>query len=304
MVQWLSKGLVTVFLLFAGFDLQAQTTRVQQDADYKDPNTHEKFRKRRLAVSAWQINQLKQGALVVRLNTGRMLIDALKRQGLDDEAEKARLEQAAINKNIILAYTERYTFSKVYFLPSNFSDTLLKGARSGIFVDSTLNVDPSITMQENFYLLAEGDYVYNSSIGFVPEDSAMAVVERGNPSSVYFPIVIKNKYGHQLKAPFPYSTNKNIYLKTGPVVFVNLEGKSIPFVVQRDRELWKSSHDESMSYKINGKSVQLTIPRMFTRQAMADLVGEFNTDLTAFYRSAAQLAESNKENQEYKPFFY
>jgi hypothetical protein len=114
MVQWLSKNGVAAAALLLVFSAGAQSEPADLGSkDYKDPKSHERFRKRRIAVANWQINQLKEGALVVRLGTNRHLINGLKKQGQDLMAEKARLEQAAINKNYIRAFLDKYDFSKV-----------------------------------------------------------------------------------------------------------------------------------------------------------------------------------------------
>src|SRR5690606_7913607 len=42
---------------------------------------------------------------------------------------------------------------------------------------------------------------------FVPEDSAKFVTEHGNPT-LEMAVVLKNKYGHQLKKPFPYRVQR------------------------------------------------------------------------------------------------
>jgi hypothetical protein len=189
----------------------------------------------------------------------------------------------------------------VYFIYGGSSDSLRNGTRSGIFLDSNLNVNRSLTMNEKFYLLAETDYVYNSSIGFVPEDSAMKVTERGNPSSAEFPIVVKNKYGHQLKNPFPYSVSRVIFSKSMPVVEVNLNGQRIPFTVTSSG---RTGGTPVSTYKINGKDMELAIPRMYTYEVMSEVVDEFNADLNKFYRDSARITENSKEYKEGKPFFY
>jgi hypothetical protein len=292
--------LIVLFALSAA--VIAQTTQYSdKEKDYKDRKSHENYRKRRLAVASWQINQLKDGALVVRLNTNHLLINAFKQRGLPEEAERARLQQAAINLNIIRAYTNKYKFSKVYFMYGTSSDSLRKGTRSGIFIDSTLKVNPSISMNEKFYLLAESDYVFNSSIGFVPEDSATSVRERGNPSSDEFPIVVKNKYGHQLKNPFPYSISKIVFSKGVPVVEMPIEGQRIPFTVTTSMN---SGGNGVTNYKINGKDMELTIPRIYTYDIMSEIVREFDAELNKFYRESPKQDESDKAYQDSKPFFY
>jgi hypothetical protein len=162
------------FLLFISFGVFSQNTAndVFRPQEYKDQEQFKNFYSRRNEIGKWQINQLKNGALLVRLHTNKNVIESLKKMGKADLATRKELELMAVNKNIVMAFTRFYKFSKVYFFFSDRSDTLLKGARSGIFLDTNLVIDPKIEMKENFYLLAEQDDAYNSSIGFVKEDTA------------------------------------------------------------------------------------------------------------------------------------
>ncbi|MBL7895798.1 MAG: hypothetical protein JNK50_10950 [Bacteroidia bacterium] len=237
MAQWLSK-IIFAFLFFvpAIHFAQDKNKSVYNPPDYKDNSQFEHFYKRRTAISKWQINQLKNGALVVRLHNNKKLIESLRKMGKADLATQKEYEMMAINKNIVLAFQKYYTFSKVYFFYSHHSDTLLNGTRSGIFLDSNLVVDPSIEMKEKFYLLAEKDDVYNSSIGYVKEDTALLVKEIGNPSKEAA-IVIKNKYGHQLKDPFPfYVTNKSTVTGT-PIVKIKVGDAIIPVNVEKRQRI-------------------------------------------------------------------
>lgn len=182
--------------------------------DYQDNSQFKNFRKRRIIVGAWQINKLKtEGAIVVKLKTNNLAIEQLIKQEKKELAIEKQLEQFAVNKNTMLAYMENFNFCKVYFIYSGNSDSLLAGKRTGIFLDTNLRVDPSITMTEKFYLIAEKDFAYTSSIGFVPEASAKQLKETGNPIKM-MAIVLKNKYGHQLKKPIPYATTEKSFINT------------------------------------------------------------------------------------------
>jgi hypothetical protein len=303
MVHWLSKtSLILVILFFADSILAQPATGGTSTEDYKDAKTHEKFRKRRQTVSAWQINQLKRGALVIRLKTNHMLINELKKRGEIHDAEKARMEQAAINLNMMRAFLNNYRFSKVYFIYSNSSDSLLNGTRSGIFVDTTLKVNPAITMKENFYLLGESDFVYNSSIGFVREDSAKYVTERGNPSSMEMPIVLKNKFGHQLKNPFPYTTGRFVFTKNTPSEEIVIGGKPVVYSVSNGTSWLRG--DRPSGYMYEGSMLNLSIPRMMTYDVLSLFVWELNADLEGFYRGNGGFTENNKNYEDSKPYFY
>jgi hypothetical protein len=200
----LNKCFGFLFLLFAGFSFaQTDADDVFRPKDYKEQDQFKHFFKRREVVGKWQILQLKNGAVVVRLHNNKKLIDQLKKRGQADLALQKEHESFALNKNISRAFIKHFTFAKVYFIYSNSSDSLLRGTRSGIFLDSNLIVDPKIEMTEKFYLIGERDVIYNSTIGFVKEDTARFVKESGAPSKE-MGIILKNKYGHQLKDPIPY----------------------------------------------------------------------------------------------------
>ena len=274
-----------LFLLgiFVGSAQQEIEEQYHDTKDYKDKEQFEKFRKRRMVVAGWQINQLKSGALVVRLKTSKTLIDALRSKGQTVLADEKQLEQDAININTMRAYINNYTFSKVYFMYSNFSDSLLNGKRAGIFLDTTLTIDPKIVMEEKFYLLAERDYTYNSSIGFVPEDSARIQIEKGNAIKEV-PVVIKNKYGHQLKAPFPYYAGEkfNQQKKIDYIVYITINGQSIPFNVGGIK---KSRTEKTFRYK--GVEMSVNIPKHYTYVKISASVERMNEYLQAFYQSAS-----------------
>jgi hypothetical protein len=235
--------------------------------DYKGKD-FKRYNKRATAISKWQINQLKDGALMVRLKTNQNKIDALKKLGKMDLAAHEENEMFVINKSIVRAYLKSYTFSKVYFFYSNFSDTLLKGARSGIFLDSNLVTDPSLKYDGNYYLVAEEGLSYDSSIGFVPEDSARIVTEAGStPVDCY--VVVKNKYYNQLKHPFPF---RILYWGISQVMtdvyMVNASGKIIHAKVSKSRTPEKYDHyifnfsNNLQRFYEESKDYQVTDPKL------------------------------------------
>lgn len=230
MVLSLNRFLLVLFVL-SSLVSKAQEERTG-DKDYHD-DTFKKYGKRAGQIAAWQIQNLKFGALVVRLQTNQRKIEAYRKIGQEKQALEVIAQTQFYNKLIIKAFNKKFDFCKVYFIYANCSDSLLKGVRQGIFVDTTLSVNPSIVMNEKFYILAERDRVYNSSIGFVKEDTAKYVSESGN-SSIEAAMVLKNKYGHQLKSPFPfyikksYRKSSSFYIQVGsfqidPGVFKEIE---------------------------------------------------------------------------------
>ncbi|MCX7728480.1 MAG: hypothetical protein N2203_03310 [Bacteroidia bacterium] len=173
-------------------------------SDYGNTEQFRHFRNRRLLISNWQINQLADsGALIVRLKSNKKAIDLLKRENKLTAAKEIEKQTYQLNKLIVRAFYKHYNFSKLYFIYDYSSDSLLKGYKKGFFLDTNLNRNTDIEMKEKFYLIAEKDKIVQSSIGFVPEHEASKVSETGAPVKDVA-IVIKNKYGHQLKSPFPY----------------------------------------------------------------------------------------------------
>jgi hypothetical protein len=318
MAHWLNKKIYLVIagLLSAGFsfaqnDVSAGDDRIKMtEREYKDPDQFEKFRKRRIIVSNWQINELKKGALVVRLKTNKMLIDELLKQGNTKLAEERRLEQYAINKNTMFAFLDNFQFCKVYFIYSNSSDSLLNGTKRGIFLDTTLSVNPSIVMSESFYLLAERDYGYNSSIGFVPEDSAKRVIEKGNPVK-QMAFLVKNKYGHQLKHPFPYYVKEKNFMDAAfdfPIQTARdpLTGQTyITFIINRTylKDLKNNPKNATVTPKMGPAKNIVKVKKQFTYEKLAESVTELNDNLDRFYKDNAT-PDVTRIDQTIRPFLY
>ncbi|MEW6773720.1 MAG: hypothetical protein AB1304_06960 [Bacteroidota bacterium] len=166
-----------------------------------------KFRQRRILLANWQINQLADsGALIVRLKSNRKVIEMLKAQQKLKTAKEVELSTYSENKKIVSAFARNYKFSKLYFMYDYSSDSLLKGFRKGFFLDTNLNRNPDIELKEKFYLIAERGSLVESHLGLIPDSLATKVSESG-PTSKEVAIIVKNKYGIQLKHPFPYYVN-------------------------------------------------------------------------------------------------
>ena len=278
--------------------------------DYKDPDQFKNFNKRRKVIAVWQINELKEGAVVVRLKNNKLLLDQLKKTGKEGMAEKKVLEQYAINKNTMMAYKDFLVFCKVYFIYSNSSDSLLNGARSGIFLDTNLNIDPSIEMKEKFYLLAERDYGYNSSIGFVAEDSARIVTEKGNAVR-QMAVVLKNKYGHQLKSPFPYQLKEKNYLDESgfdfPIrVIKNEQGTTLSYTVDKTYFADIASNPQNRASKMVKETAilkKVEIQKQYTYEKVGEAVDQLNAELLQFFRQAPGLDKS-RLRKDFLPYLY
>lgn len=204
MVQKLNKSACFVFVFLSAFCF-AQNDGVKSPVynDYKSDTSYTDFSKLRFKVAYAQINLLKKGALLVRLKTNSRAISKLKSAGNIDLATNLEKETELENRIIMSAYKKEFTFCPVYFFYSECSDSIRKNNITGIFIDSTLQVNSSIVCKASFYLIAEQDGIYNSSLGLVPESIANAAREKGSYTRDAA-IVVKNKYFIQLHKPFPF----------------------------------------------------------------------------------------------------
>lgn len=296
----LSLFIATILGISVGLS-QDEASITPEYKDYKDKEQFEKFYKRRKWIAAWQIHQLKQGALIVRLKTNELAINELRKKGLNEAADKKQRETYALNINLMQAYLKFYTFSKVYFIYSHSSEDLLNGVRKGIFINENLMLDSTIKMSENFYLLAESDRVYNSSIGFVKEDSAKFVSEAGSPSpGKEFPAVIKNKYGHQLKGPFPYAPIIQVDMpRTESYINLNIDGEPMLFRLGTKQAL--VVNEVWMNFK--GKDYTIKMAKHYSYWAISSAIDQLSYKLAEIYSDSKRFDEANIPS-DVRPFLY
>jgi hypothetical protein len=303
-------ALALSFLMLSGYTwAQEENPYDRNTFDYKDPEQFKNFNKRSKTVSFWQINELKEGAIVVRLRNNRLLIEELNKSGKKDLAKQKIMEQYAMNKNTMMAYLDHLDFCKVYFIYSNSSDSLMNGSRKGIFLDTTLNINPEIELKEQFYLIAERDYGYNSTIGFVKEDSAHLVHENGTAVRM-MAIVLKNKYTHQLKAPFPYLVKEKNFMDANldfPMTVNETEnGIQLQYTVNKTyfSDLAANPKNRaSRSVKEEGKIKIVHVKKQFTYEKLADAVMQLNENLERFYNNSPRI-NTKKLDTRFLPYLY
>ncbi len=206
MAQKLSKITLGVLLLFStmGFS-QEENDGVKSPKvnEFNNDSTFKHFATYRDDVAKAQINALKTGALLVRLKTNSNTINKLKAAGNIDLATQIERETFLNNKAIVKGFTNQFKFCPVYFFYSNYSDSVKHKNTAGIFLDTNLTINPAITCNAGFYLIAEQGTLYSSSIGLVTEQEAARARENGTGFKD-FAIVLKNRYYIQLHEPFPY----------------------------------------------------------------------------------------------------
>lgn len=191
-------------VIYSDLCSQSEGPKPPKIRDYKSDSSYLNYNNLRFNVARAQINLLKtNGALLVRLKTNAATIAKLKAAGNMALATQIEKETILKNKTIIASYQQEFTFCPVYFFYSNFSDSVKHKKLDGVLVDSNLTANATIICNASFYLIAEEDKVYNSSLGIVRETEASKVIERGTPTRDAA-IVIKNRYFIQLHKPFPF----------------------------------------------------------------------------------------------------
>jgi hypothetical protein len=279
MVQKLNKFACFVFVFLTTLCV-AQNDGVKSPVytDYKSDTTYKNFDKLRYKVAYAQINSLKKGALLIRLKTNNRAISKLKSVGNYDLATNLEKETELENKIIMSAYKKEFTFCPVYFFYSESSDSIRKNNLSGIFVDTTLQVNSSIVCNASFFLVAEQDGIYNSSLGLVPESLAKTARESGSYSRDA-PIVVKNKYFIQLHKPFPF-----FQIKGGATLNSKLNKDGLYTDIANELIMYRKVSRNSDDYK-----------RMKSYRAV---VAAFNSKLESFY-SEHKGAEVTPEIKEF-----
>lgn len=196
---------ILLFLLnYSSFSQESEGPKPPKVTDYKNDSSYNDYSSLRFKVARAQINLLKNGgALLVRLKTNATTISKLKAAGNIDMATQVERQTLLTNQMIVASYLKEFTFCPVYFFYSNYSDSVKNKKLDGIFVDSTLAINPSIVCHANFYLIAESGKVNNSSLGIVSLSQAPNAIESGTPTREAA-IVIKNRYFIQLHKPFPF----------------------------------------------------------------------------------------------------
>lgn len=240
MVQKSNKLLIILCLLVNLFSFaQENGVTLEKNTDYKNDSTYKNFNTLRVDVAKAQINLLKNGALLVRLKTNSGTVSKLKAAGNMDLATQVERETYLTNKAIVRGFVNEFKFCPVYFFNSDYSDSVKHKKLDGILLDTNLHIDSTIQCKASFYLVAEQGTVYESSLGFVPENQAHKASEKG-AASKEAAIVVKNRYFIQVHKPFPvYEKGYNIKQYRNFVKKFNLQlqtfyTKNTPYAIPQE----------------------------------------------------------------------
>jgi len=149
-------------------------TNQQSDKDPKKPEQ-----------AKAQINQLLEGALLVRLQTKNKSITALREKGNDKLADKIEAEQRKYNLEIASAFKTLFDFCPVYFFYSDDSQKIRERQFDQVvFLSESLLPDTEIKLTKDYFLTAE--------FGTIEGENAFGA------------LIIKDDQFKELERPFPY----------------------------------------------------------------------------------------------------
>ncbi len=174
----------------------------------------------RIQNASQEINELKNSVLLVRLKTSENSIQALINAGETEKADKMRLSQLNENKKIISAFKQNFTFCEVKFFFSNTSEQVRQKQFDQIFLNDSLQVDASISLDTNAsYFIAEFGYIdQNNQI-----DTGSC--QSGASSNMrFYSLRMMNNQFVQLQRPFPYyvrTISKSMKVRPEQILFVS-----------------------------------------------------------------------------------
>ena len=198
--------LLTILLLFL-------LTHTFVSAQKKDNDNKISLRKENRNLMRKQIKQLKEGALLVRLQNKGNSIRALNETKQFALAKQIKINQDSYNKKIISAFRNNFNFCPIYFFFSNFSDSILSNHFNGIiFLNDSLQLDTSIKLVNNKFLTAEFAIIeqdtskYFSNYYYLPCEKGLEKRSAfyGGPDLRFEVLKIMSDQLVQLKRPFPY----------------------------------------------------------------------------------------------------
>jgi hypothetical protein len=155
------------------------------------------------SIAIEQIAALKGGALVVRLKTNDKSVEAYRRNGQNEIAERIIAERKAQNQKIVDAFRKEFDFCKVYFIYASSTSDLLNG-KKGIFLNDTLALDTTIELKESFYLIAEYGAVTANMRFDEYHYKNVNKTEATSNTTTTSALFISDTTLTQLKEPFPF----------------------------------------------------------------------------------------------------
>jgi hypothetical protein len=154
-------------------------------------------------VAAMQLADLKKGALVVRLKTNENSVNAYRKAGRNDIADRIVRERETQNIKLIDAFRTSFDFCKVYFIMTKNSKALLDG-KHDIFVNDKLLPDSTIRFDSTYFLFAEYGGITTNVVNDDYHYSNVNKTEASATTASTSVIFISDTTFTQLREPFPF----------------------------------------------------------------------------------------------------
>lgn len=178
----------------------------------QDTLTAKDVRQIRQEMARTQINELKNGVLLVQLRTRQNTINAYNSKGLTNKANRVERQQALDNKSIIKGFKDYFNFCPVYFFYSSDKEKLMNKKYSTItFInDSLAPTQLPISLDTINYFISgiSKSNFGNTTLNNIPNYKIPH--ERGIKFDAF---IIRNKDFQQLSAPFPYFAKTHVAVK-------------------------------------------------------------------------------------------
>jgi post-segregation antitoxin (ccd killing protein) len=128
-VKNLSRKPYFIKVLLILIVLGGNSLRGQSEVSFGSPKTAEEF-----------VQQLRNSALLVRLQDKSVSISTLNEKGMQKEAEALAAEQRRENREILLSFSQIFDFCPVYFFYAKDSEAIRKGNLTGVVFNYNLEI--------------------------------------------------------------------------------------------------------------------------------------------------------------------
>jgi hypothetical protein len=184
------------------------------------------------------LRALKGGAVIVRLKTNEKSVEAYRKAGRNNIAEKIREERKTQNTKLYYAFVNEFKFCRVYFIFANQTASVLNGNYK-VFLNKNLEVDSSIIFGDTTFVFCEyGSVESFSDFENVYSQRVLDSIpsQTSTSPSTYSGLVFLDKNLQQFYRPFPYVAGVYLDNFTPSVRTLNneLERAYFRLVVNRD----------------------------------------------------------------------
>lgn len=198
------------------------------------------------------ILQLRKGALIVRIFESKRNIELHRKNGKTELADNLQKALDIENHLITLAFKDSlFNFCPVYIIYAKDYTKVLKGEKTGYFLNTKLEIDKNIELKEDFFYFVDRGAVFDE--GFQNGDT----YESGSKIIVHDAFILKDKKLNQLINPFPF------YKKTiGNVFSTRIHYKENLEDIKKRLDLPKLKNNKILDYyiqkyKLKGKELIL-----------------------------------------------